>query len=465
MRSFEELNLSPELARAIKDLGYESPSPIQVQALPILLAEPTDFIGLAATGTGKTAAFGIPLLEQIEPGKKQVQVLILCPTRELALQVTGQINLLGKYKNVNALSIYGGASYREQINGLRSGSQVVVGTPGRVIDHLERGILDISKVKTIILDEADEMISMGFKDDLETILQAATGESCQTWLFSATMNKDVRRVADNYLFQPKFVQVNRTEMLSTTVEQVFYRTRESDKPEILCKIIEAADNFYGLIFCQTKNLVMDLTQYLSNRGYRVDSLHGDKTQKDRERTVQAFRDRRVSILVCTDVASRGLDVKDITHVINYSLPRELEVYVHRIGRTARSGKTGTAISLVTPSHRDLVARIERHTKTRMEEGIVPTRKEIGIKKVAKMLTPFQAQKNYARAIELLTPEWKNVIAQMKAEEIVGRFLGVMSPEIFENQERGKPLQAHVAADSQARRNRRGKWKQDSRNRR
>lgn len=447
MNSFNDLELSPALAQAILALGYSKPSPIQAQALPILLGPPTDFIGLAATGTGKTAAFGIPLLEQIDPAKKSVQSLVLCPTRELAMQVSGQINLLGKFMNIKALPIYGGANYNEQIYGLKRGAQIVVGTPGRLIDHLERGTLKLSELKTVVLDEADEMISMGFKEDLETILKAAPRESSQIWLFSATMGKEVRRVADTYLRKVQQVQVNRTEMLSTTVEQLYYPAREGDKPEILCKLIEAAEDFYGLVFCQTKTLVTDLTQYLSGRGYKVDCLHGDKTQNDRERTMQSFRDRRVKILICTDVASRGLDVKDVTHVINYSIPRELDVYVHRIGRTARSGKAGIAMSLVTPSHRALIGRIEQMTKSRMQEGRIPTRKDIGAKKVAKMLAQFQEQKSFQRAIELLGDDWKAVLVNMPVEEIVGRFLTLISPEVFESQERTKPMRAPLPVPS------------------
>lgn len=447
MNSFDDLKLSPEIDRAVKELGYEKPSPIQEQALPILIGAQTDFIGLAATGTGKTAAFGIPLLEQIDKSKKCVQVLIMCPTRELALQVSGQINLLGKYKGIKALPIYGGSNYSDQINGLRDGAKVVVGTPGRLIDHLERGTLNLQEVKTIILDEADEMISMGFKEDLETILEASPRETSNIWLFSATMSKEVRRVADTYLRSPQQVQVNRTEMLSTTVEQLYYPARESDKPEILCKLIEAAEDFYGLVFCQTKSLVTDLSQYLSSRGYKVDCLHGDKSQNERERTMQAFRTKKVTVLVCTDVASRGLDVKDVTHVVNYSIPRELDVYVHRIGRTARSGKAGIAISLVTPSHRGLIGRIEMMTKSRMKEGKIPSRRDVGAKKVAKMLTQFQEQKNYVRAAELLSPEWRSALEAMPIDEVVGRFLTLISPEIFENQERAKPLQAPVLTDS------------------
>ena len=449
MQSFEELNLSAPLMRAVQEKGYQTPSPIQAQTLPILLGPTTDFVGLAATGTGKTAAFSIPLIEKIDASKRTTQALVLCPTRELALQVTEQINLLGKYKSVRALCIYGGASYNDQFHGLKRGASVVVGTPGRLIDHLERGTLKLQDVQTVVLDEADEMISMGFKEDIETILKGVNRETSSIWLFSATMSREVRKVADQYLRTPQQVQVNRAEMLPSTIEQLFYMTQESNKPEILCKLIDSVENFYGLVFCQTKSLVIDLTQYLVQKGYRVDALHGDKQQKARELTMQAFRDRKVNILICTDVASRGLDVKDITHVINYSLPRELDNYVHRIGRTARSGKTGVAMSLVTPSHRGLVSRIEAMTKSKMSEGKVPTRKEIGLKKLGKALPRFQEQSQFARAVDLLDDNWKTSIADMSREEIAGRFIALMFPEVFTEQttrtQLGKPAPAEKAS--------------------
>jgi ATP-dependent RNA helicase DeaD len=248
------------------------------------------------------------------------------------------------------------------------------------------------------------------------------------------MSKEVRKVADEYLRAPKQVQVNRKEMLPSSVEQYYYPTMESNKPEVLCKLIEAAEDFYGLIFCQTKALVSDLTQHLIEKGYKVDSLHGDKDQNSRERTMQAFRDRKVRILVCTDVAARGLDVKDITHVINYSLPRELDNYVHRIGRTARSGKTGIAMNLVTASHRRLIWQIENMTKTRMLEGKIPTRREIGAKKVGKLLPSFTEQTFHTRAIEIMSDEWKAALATMSAEEVAARFMSLMMPEIFIDRE-------------------------------
>lgn len=488
LESFKELNLTPAVARAITELGYEKPSQIQSETLPILLGDATDFIGLAATGTGKTAAFGIPLLERINPFEKSVQAIILCPTRELALQVSGQIDLLGKYQGVKSTAIYGGAPYGEQIAAIRRGAQVVVGTPGRVIDHLDRGTLELSNVSIVILDEADEMISMGFKDDLEKILGSvpglsddnssndyeeeedeelgvidslddindeideeesgnskaatSTGRTANIWLFSATMSREVRSVSDNYLTNPAKVEINRTEVLPANLEQIYYATSESNKPEVLCKIIEAAADFYGIIFCQTKALVVDLTQYLIGRGYQVDALHGDMDQKARERTMKAYRERKVKVLICTDVASRGLDVKDITHVINYSLPRELDSYVHRIGRTARSGKTGYAMSLVTPSHRGLISRIERATKSRMIEGKIPTRKEIGMKKIAHVATKLEEQEYFARAIELMEPATQAMIAAMTPAEVAGRFITMMMPDIFNE----KPATDTVAAE-------------------
>jgi len=429
MQNFLELNLSENILKAITDLGYETPSPIQAETLPILLGDDTDFLGLAATGTGKTAAFGIPLLERINPKQKGVQALILCPTRELAIQVAGQIDLLGKYLGIKALPIYGGAGYGDQIYGLKAGATIVVGTPGRVVDHMEKGTLKLDLLKTLVLDEADEMISMGFKDDLEFVLSHAPKGQANIWLFSATMGGEVRRVADTYLKSPKKVQVNRTEMLPDTVEQIYYMVHEYDKPDLVCKVIDAADDFYGIIFCQTKSLVIDLNQYLITKGYKADCLHGDMDQTGRDRVMRAFRERKISVLIATDVACRGLDVKDITHVVNYSIPRELDNYVHRIGRTGRSGKSGIALSLVTNSHRPLIRRIEEMTKSRMKEGKVPGLKDIALKKVAKTLVAFEQNGPQGRMTELVGDDWKALVEPMSKEEIVGRFITLLHPEL------------------------------------
>lgn len=430
---FKDLGLSAPIQKAIDEMGFTEPSEIQAQALPILLGEPTDFLGLAATGTGKTAAFAIPALESVDPAIKAVQVLILCPTRELALQVAGQINLMGKHKGVRSVAIYGGSGYGDQIYGLKQGNAVVVGTPGRVVDHIERGTLKLDRVQTVVLDEADEMISMGFKEDMETILGQIPEGQARTWLFSATMSPEVRRIADNHLENPRQVQINRSQALPGTVEQIYYMTSEANKPEVLCKLIEAADDFYGIIFCQTKALVIDLHNYLKMRHYPVDCLHGDMEQVARDRAMRAFREKKTRILVATDVACRGLDVNDISHVINYSLPRELDHYVHRIGRTGRIGKSGYALNLVTGSHKGLIHRIEKMTKSRMTEGKIPTRREVGVKKVAQMLPKFENQPTYAKAAELMDNTWKDAIRDMPSEEVAARFLALMHPEWFAEQ--------------------------------
>lgn len=353
--TFADFNFSPELTKAIAELGYETPTQIQLETLPILLKGPTDFLGLASTGTGKTAAFAIPLLESIPAFKKGIHGLILCPTRELAKQVTEQFKLLARYKKTKVVAIYGGSDYGEQLRALREGVSIVVGTPGRIIDHLERKTLNLNDLHTVILDEADEMISMGFREEIEFILKSVNQEvKHQTWLFSATMSRDVRHIADKFLHAPKQVQINQNTGVSTTVSQFFYQVREEAKPHVVEQLIDSISGFYGLIFCQTKALVIELTDYLRRDGYPADCLHGDMSQDARERIMRAFKARQLTIMVCTDVASRGIDVKDLTHVINYSLPRELDLYVHRIGRTARGGKQGIALNLVSSRHMGLI---------------------------------------------------------------------------------------------------------------
>jgi ATP-dependent RNA helicase DeaD len=440
LNTFNELGIKPTVSRAIEELGFKTPSPIQAESLPILMGELTDFVGLASTGTGKTAAFGIGMLQHINPELKKTQTLVICPTRELANQVCSQLEQLSKHTGIRTLAVYGGASYGEQIHFLEKGPQIVVGTPGRVIDHIERGTLELSEVKIVVLDEADEMLSMGFKEEMESILKACPNEEKKIWLFSATMDQGVKKVTETFLKNPKRVQTNRSEVVSINVDQIYYPTREGDKPEILCKLIENEDNFYGIVFCQTKLLCVELTHYLTSKGYQVDSLHGDKDQSSRERTMKAFREKKFTMLICTDVAARGIDVKDISHVVNYSLPREMDVYVHRIGRTARIGTKGVVWNLVTPAHRPLIGRIEKTTKSKMREGKIPSRKDIAGKKVASALTEFLAQKNHKMASDLLSNDWILALAPMSQEEIVGRFMSMIHADIFkDNDIREKPL--------------------------
>ena len=435
LSTFADFELAPKILETLAKLGFETPSPIQEQAIPLLKTFEKDFIGLAPTGTGKTAAFTLPLLNRLaELGKtKGLRALILCPTRELALQVSTQIDKLGAGLGVRSVPVYGGSGYRDQLAGLRAGLPIVVGTPGRVLDHLRSGNLNLENLQTLILDEADEMISMGFQEDIETVLEALDREKTRIWLFSATMSREIRRIADRYLPKPDMVELNRTEKVPAQLRQIFYVTRESNKPDVLCKLIEEAESFYGIVFCQTKALVTDVTQMLVDRGYKADSLHGDKSQDAREKTLRSFRDKRLQILVCTDVASRGIDVQDISHVVNYSIPRETENYVHRIGRTARNNKPGVAMSMIAPTGRGLIARVEKLTGAKMEEGVIPSSRLLKEKRLTKMKDAF-AEKSVDTAFrDWVKSVWEPALNDMDREEIAARLLAMMAPELTKNE--------------------------------
>lgn len=424
--SFDTLNVQPNILKAIQELGITSLTPIQEKSIPLLLDNNTDFMGLAATGTGKTFAFGIPLLNQINTKKNVTQALIMCPTRELALQVQSSLDSLCKYTDIRTLCIYGGAGYGDQISGLKRGAHIVIATPGRLVDFLERGTLKTDAIHNVILDEADEMISMGFKEDLEYILDKVPNDNRKLWFFSATMDKQVRKLSEDYLRNPKMAEINRSQMLSGTVEQLYYKVRESDKFDILCKIIDVNEDFYGIVFCQTKAAVQDFTDQLKLKGYPADCIHGDMDQKAREKTLSRFKEKKSTILICTDVAARGLDVKGVTHVINHSIPRELENYVHRIGRTGRSGKTGIAISLVTPTHFGLLAKIEKLTSVRVKEGKIPTRKDIVKQKLNRFFANITAIEETTKAMTLIDESTSNEsllqLLELSPKELLARFM-------------------------------------------
>ncbi|MCX7568605.1 DEAD/DEAH box helicase [Tumebacillus sp. DT12] len=369
MTTFLDLNLNKKIQQAISEMGFEEPSPIQVQCIPKVLAG-GDVIGQAQTGTGKTAAFGIPLIELAAVGKG-VQSLILTPTRELAIQVAGELRKIAKYKKVRALPIYGGQPIQSQIRALQQGVQVVIGTPGRVLDHLRRGTLKLDKLRTIVLDEADEMLDMGFIEDIEAILKEAPDER-QTLLFSATMPPEVKRLSVRYMKDPESVTIDRGEMTVPLIEQVYYKVLERTKLESLCRVIDSEEVELGIIFCRTKRGVDELTDALISRGYLADGLHGDLSQAQRDRVMKKFRTSDIEILIATDVAARGIDVENVTHVINYDVPQDPESYVHRIGRTGRAGRAGLALTLVTPPDFKMLKLIERVTKAQIEAREVPT---------------------------------------------------------------------------------------------
>src|SRR5215831_8823102 len=372
---FTELGLSAELLQAIDKLGFEQASPIQAAAIPELMAG-KDIVGQSQTGSGKTAAFGIPAVEKVDPNKREVQVLILCPTRELAVQVSEEIHKLAFFKRgIHALPIYGGQSYERQFYGLKQGAQIVIGTPGRVMDHMRRGTLRLDTVKMAILDEADVMLNMGFRDDIELILQAVPAVR-QTVFFSATMPKPIRELIEKYAREPQNVKIEQKALTVPTIDQVYYEVDRRHKMELLTRLIDLHDLKLGIIFCNTKRMVDDLVDYLEAAGYQADRLHGDMTQNMRDRVMNKFRQSGLEFLVATDVAARGIDVDDVEVVFNYDLPYDPEDYVHRIGRTGRAGRSGRAISLVPYRELFQIRNIERFTNVRIQRGKIPTVDEV-----------------------------------------------------------------------------------------
>ncbi|KPU44754.1 DEAD-box ATP-dependent RNA helicase CshA [Oxobacter pfennigii] len=381
---FEELNLSKEIQKAIQDMGFEEASPIQSQAIPHLL-EGRDVIGQAQTGTGKTAAFGIPLLEKVEPENKKLQVVVLCPTRELAVQVSEELRRLSKYKrDIKVLPIYGGQPIDRQIIALKKGVQVIIGTPGRVMDHMERRTLKMESVKMVILDEADEMLDMGFIEDIESIL-GKMPEERQTVMFSATMPQDILELAEKHQKNPKIVKVVHKELTVPNIEQVYFEVKEKTKPEILSRLIDMYNPKLSLVFCNTKRRVDELVVQLQTRGYTAEGLHGDLKQSQRDRVMEKFRKGIIDILVATDVAARGIDVDDVEAVFNYDVPQDEEYYVHRIGRTARAGRKGRAFTFVVGREIYKLRDIQRYTKTKIALNDVPSVSDIEEIKVTSFL--------------------------------------------------------------------------------
>jgi len=373
---FSELGLSAEVLKAIEKLGFEKAAPIQAAAIPVLL-EGKDVVGQSQTGSGKTAAFGIPAIEKTDPHLRAVQVLILCPTRELAVQVSEEIHKLAMFKRgINALPIYGGQSYERQFYGLKQGAQIVIGTPGRIMDHMRRGTLRLETVKMVVLDEVDVMLNMGFRDDIELILQATPKER-QTVFFSATIPRPIQHLIEKYARDPQQVRIEQKAMTVPTVEQVYYEVDRRYKIELLTRLIDIHDLKLGIIFCNTKRMVDDLVDHLEAQGYMADRLHGDMTQAMRDRVMNKFRKSGLEFLVATDIAARGIDVDDIQVVFNYDLPYDGEDYVHRIGRTGRAGRKGRAISFASGRELFQIRNIERYTNMRIQRARIPTEAEVG----------------------------------------------------------------------------------------
>src|SRR6266850_519539 len=374
-KPFTELGLSADLLKAIDRLGFEQASPIQAAAIPVLL-QGKDVVGQSQTGSGKTAAFAAPAIEKVDVAQRTTQVLILCPTRELAVQVSEEVHKLAFFKRgLHALPIYGGQSYDRQLFGLRQGAHIVIGTPGRVMDHMRRGTLKLDSLKMVILDEVDVMLNMGFRDDIETILQATPKER-QTVFFSATIPRPIQQLIEKYARDPQSVRIEQKAMTVPTVEQVYYEVDRRYKIELLTRLIDIHDLKLGIIFCNTKRMVDDLVDHLNAQGYSADRLHGDMTQPMRDRVMNKFRKSGLEFLVATDVAARGIDVENVQVVFNYDLPYDAEDYLHRIGRTGRAGRSGWAVSFAAGREVFQIQQIERFTRVKMQRGKPPTAQEV-----------------------------------------------------------------------------------------
>jgi ATP-dependent RNA helicase DeaD len=375
LAKFKALGLSDNTLKALKKKGFEEPTPIQEKVIPLFLKGECDIIGQAQTGTGKTTAFGAPIIERIPEKSGKVQAIILTPTRELAIQVSEELNSLKGDKKLHIVPIYGGQSMTQQLRALKSGVDIVVGTPGRVIDHIERKSLNLGNISYFVLDEADEMLNMGFIDDIKEILKA-TGPDKRMLFFSATMPKAILGIVKKYMKNYEHITIEKEDLVAELTEQIYFEVRESDKFEALCRIIDIEDEFYGLVFCRTKIDTSQLAQKLGDRGYSADALHGDLSQQEREKILNKFRKQKINILAATDVAARGIDIMDLTHVINYTLPQDPESYVHRIGRTGRAGKQGTAVTFVTSSEYKRLTYIKNTSKSEMKRGKLPEIKDV-----------------------------------------------------------------------------------------
>ncbi|MFC4740828.1 DEAD/DEAH box helicase [Flavobacterium ponti] len=423
MNKFEQLGLNESLLLAIKDLGFENPSEVQEKAIPVLLEQNTDLVALAQTGTGKTAAFGFPLIQKIDVEDRSTQALILSPTRELCLQITNEIKLYSKYiKGLNTVAIYGGASITEQAREIKRGAQVIVATPGRMQDMINRGLVNIKNINICVLDEADEMLNMGFYEDIVSIL-SDTPEDKNTWLFSATMPAEVARIAKKFMKEPAEVTVGHKNSGSKTVSHEFYLVNARDRYEALKRLADSNPDIFSVVFCRTKRDTQSVAEKLIEDGYNAAALHGDLSQAQRDGVMKSFRGRQIQMLVATDVAARGIDVDDITHVVNYQLPDEIETYNHRSGRTGRAGKTGTSIVIITKSELRKISAIERIIQQKFEEKTIPSGIEICEIQLLHLANKIK-DTEVDHEIDNYLPAINDVLSDLDKDELIKKIVSV-----------------------------------------
>lgn len=431
METFENLGIAPEIVRAITEMGYAAPMPVQEKVIPLLLGNAGDIIALAQTGTGKTAAFGLPVLQQTETALRQPQTLILCPTRELCLQIASDLNDYSKYINhLSVLPVYGGSSIESQIRTLSKGVHVIVATPGRLLDLMNRKVADLSTIKNVILDEADEMLSMGFSESIEMILSKVPTER-NMLLFSATMPKEIERITGRYMQSPQKVVIGAKNQGNENIRHIYFTVHAKDKYLALKRLADYYPNIYGIIFCRTRRETQEIADKLIQDGYSADSLHGELTQAARDYVMQKFRNRNLQLLVATDVAARGLDVNDLTHVIHYGLPDEAEAYTHRSGRTARAGKTGISISICHTKEKGKLQRIMQTVSGKFEKGVIPDSKTICEKQLFNFADRLEKVKVDEDEIEALMPSIFRKLEWLEKEDVIKRIISLEFNRLIE----------------------------------
>jgi ATP-dependent RNA helicase DeaD len=451
---FKLLGISDDVVNAVKDLGFENPTPIQEQAIPVLLEGNNDFVGLAQTGTGKTAAFGLPLIELIDFSSKKPQALILCPTRELCLQIASDIKNYSKNTpGASVVAVYGGANIMQQLREIRNGVQVVVATPGRMLDIIGRKAIDFSSVKYVVLDEADEMLNMGFQEDINDIL-STTPDDKKTWLFSATMPPEVRRIAKNYMDNPTELTMGTKNTGNVNIEHEYYVVRARDKYAALKRIVDFNPEIFAVVFCKTKLDTQDVAENLIKDGYNADALHGDLSQQQRDKVMQRFRDRNMQLLIATDVAARGIDVNNVTHVVNYSLPDEIESYTHRSGRTGRAGKTGISICIINSKELGKIRQIERIIGKSFTKAELPTGFDVCEKQLFSLVHKVHNVEVNEAQIEQYIPRIMDEFAELSKEEVIKRFASLEFNRFLEYYKNAPDLNS-AALDERGERGERG----------
>ncbi len=446
MNNFEALGLNDFIVKAVTELGFETPTPIQEKVIPELLKGNTDLVALAQTGTGKTAAFGLPLIQMIDFNSRDTQALIMCPTRELCMQITRDLQSFTKYiKDANIVAVYGGASIDTQSREIKRGAQIVVATPGRMNDMIDRRRVNLSSVRFAVLDEADEMLNMGFKEDLDTIL-SQTPEEKNTWLFSATMPDEVLRISKNYMTSPVEITAGTKNAGNVNIDHVYYIVHARDKYPALKRIADSNPDIFAIVFCRTKIETQEIADKLIKDGYNADALHGDLSQSQRDHVMKRYRSRSLQMLVATDVAARGIDVQDVTHVINYTLPDEIENYTHRSGRTARAGKTGVSIAIINMKEIGKIRIIERIIKKKFTEGKVPTGFEACEKQLFSLVKKIHDVEVNEKAIEGYMPKIYDELKDMSKEEIIKRFVSTEFNRFLEYYRNAPDLNASSSRD-------------------